>query len=192
MLRTSHAGEHISPSAIPPSVGVDEVVERGLIRFAGNAPANCCRGAVRPADSEIHAVEAASGEVVVALVRVAIWLTAKSSRSIPTPLHVRPPGLRRDLGRVLSANQVRELVYAVDRGGTGGLSRCGAAGNPGTRDRHREAAALLEAESPVVAVFRPEPRHPRATRLCRLSRWGHPVTTAPVRRDLHREQRRRR
>ena len=73
------------------------------------------------------------------------------------------------------------------------MCRSAAAGNPRTRDHQRKAAASLEAESPVVGVFRPEPRHPQATLAVRLpSQWAHPVTTAPVRRDLQKEQRRRR
>src|SRR5678815_5687207 len=96
--------------------GVDEVVERGLIRLAEVLPrAAAERGETRRLP-EVHPVGAARREVVVALIRVADLIDGEVIEvPFPTPLHVRPPGLRRDLGGVLSANQIRELVHAVDR-----------------------------------------------------------------------------
>ena len=97
--------------------GVDEVVERCLVRLAEVLP----RGAAERGETrrlpEIEAVGAASREVVVALVRVADLVDGEVIEiPFPTPLHVRPPGLWRDLGCVLPANQVGELVHAVDHG----------------------------------------------------------------------------
>ena len=114
--RTSQAVRwNISPSAMPPSVVLIEIVQRRVVGLAEVLP----RAAAERGDAgrfpEAEAVGAAGGEVVVSLVGVA-ELVDHEIVQIPDPalLHVGPPRLRRDLRGHLAAREVRQFVKDVD------------------------------------------------------------------------------
>ena len=84
--------------------GVDEVVQRRMVRFAEVLPGAAAERGHRRRLVEAQAIGAAGVEVVVALVGVAD-LVDEEVVQIPDPalLHVRPPRLGRDLRGDLAA-----------------------------------------------------------------------------------------
>ena len=108
------AMEHL-PERDPAECGVDEVVQRGMVRFAKVLPGAATERGHGRRLVEAQAIGATGRVVVIALVGVAD-LVDREIVQVPDPsvLHVRPPRLGRDSRGDLAAYQIRGPVGDVD------------------------------------------------------------------------------